>query len=174
MLKKMGIIPAGIIVAGIVLAGLLCIMGCTTNMEPFEKGNSSNPKKVFIAAEDSGFKKAVVEAVIERLGTEEWYFRGAGLDHLDQLTDEDLEQYGAVLIVCKMAGGRVESQGRAFIDKERRNPKVVVFMTTGGDGTMPEGAQSDLNSVDAVSSASKTGYVEESSEKIAALLKERF
>jgi hypothetical protein len=174
MLKKMGIIPAGIIVGGIVLAGLFCIMGCTTNMKPFEEGDRSSSKKVLIAAEGSGFKKAVVEAVIERLGTEEWYFRGIGLGELTETSEDEVEQYGAVLIVCKMTGGRVESQARAFVDKERRNPKLVVLMTTGGDGTLPEGAQSDLNKVDAVSSASKTAYVEESAEEIAALLQERF
>ncbi len=169
MRKKMGIIPAGI-----VLAGLLCVMGCTTNMEPFEKGDSSSSKKVLIAAEDSGFKKAVVEALIERLGTDDCYFRGIGLGQLDQLAEDDMEQYGGILIVCKMTGGRVESQARAFIDAERGNPKLVVLMTTGGDGAMPDGARKDLGSVDAVSSASKTGYVEESAEQVAVLLEKRF
>ena len=154
-----------------VILCLVLLLGCESNMPSFERGDESNPKKVLISADDSTFKRNAVERLIENLGTDNWYFKVIGTDSLSKV---DLERYGAVLLICKMTGGRVEPRTRAFLEKQQGNSKLILFLTTGGKGSLPDGAQSDIGTVDAVSSPSKGGSVKETSDTLAALLRTRF
>ncbi len=153
---------------------MLCVfplIGCKSNMPAFERGDKSNPRKVLIAAEDSAFKRNVVEQLIETLGTDDWYFKVLGTD---SLPETDIGQYGAVLLICKMTGGRVETRTRTFINEQPDNSKTILLLTTGGKGSIPDGARGDTGSVDAVSSPSKTDSPDEMVDELAALLRERF
>jgi hypothetical protein len=150
---------------------LVLLFGCKSNMPSFERGDANSPKKVLIAAEESTFKRNIVENLIDTIGTEDWYFNVIGIDGLNEA---DPEQYGAVLLICKMTGGRVEARTRAFLEEQDGNPKLIVLLTTGGKGELPDSAQSDIGTVDAVSSPSKTASVEETANELAALIEKRF
>ena len=72
------------------LIGAIALLGCRTNMATFEAGDANSARKVLIAGESSEFKERVVAGVIDRLGTQDWYFRIVGLD---QLGAEQTEAY---------------------------------------------------------------------------------
>jgi hypothetical protein len=46
------------------------------------------------------------------LGTEQWYFRIIGLD---QIQEQDPEQYGAILLVAGYRAGRVEERATQLV-----------------------------------------------------------
>jgi len=139
-------------------------------MQPFEKGDRTRGRKVLVAAEDSEFKRQVVEEVIGTLGTEDWYFRVIGLD---QLAEHSTDGYGAVLLVCKLTGGRVEQRARAFLQENSTKSKTILLLTLAGEGPLPEAAKADIT-VDAVTSASSTDLVRERAAEVAAQLQRRF
>jgi len=155
----------------IYLALILCFLGCQTDMKSFEKGNSDSSRKVLIAAEDSSFKRKVVTRIIDKLGTQDCYFRIIGLGHLKE---EDTGQYGAILLVCKLTGGRVEARAKAFLQKNPSNPKAIVLLTSSFGGPIPKLAKADMSSVDAVTSASKNSQVEMRTDQLIELLIKRF
>ena len=94
-----------------VLVIIVVLSGCATNMKSNEVGKPESPRKVLIAGEHSGFKEQVVAGIIEELGTRDWYFRIIGLD---SLTNQDTEQYGAVLVVTAFRAGRLDRRQLGF------------------------------------------------------------
>lgn len=88
-----------------VLAAAVFFLGCYKDMEPFEAGDSSAEQKVLIAAEDTDFKRKVVDTVLENLGTGERYFRIIGLG---QLKDADTDRYEAVVLISAVKAGKLD------------------------------------------------------------------
>jgi len=157
----------------IVIAGLIAVIvlfGCRTNMAPYEAGDAGNPRKVLIAGEHSEFKENVVSRVIETLGTEDWYFRIIGLD---QLQEQETEQYGAILLVAAFRAGRLDERVTTYLSKDPMNPKTILFFTRGTEDPMPEKHKPDIQ-IDAVSSASKDTRVEKRARELVVLLEKRF
>jgi hypothetical protein len=152
-----------------VAAGLL-LSGCMTNMPPSEVGSRDNPRKVLIASEDTGFKRNVVDRLVGKLGTRDWYFHIIGLDGL---AAQDAAPYGAVLILAHMRGGRIDGRAMGYVRDDPANPKVILFYTRGAETPLPESLQPDLQ-VDAVSSASRTDRVDTRAEELSALIAKRF
>ena len=157
-------------IAGVAALGAVLLVSCRTGMAPAEQGSAGARWRVLIAGESSGFKERVVAAAIEELGTREWYFRIVGLD---QLKDQNLAQYGAILVVATMMGGSLGEPATRFLEVNAADPKVVLFFTRGGEGPIPEqwrlGPQAD-----AVSSASRAEGVEGVARELAALLRAKF
>jgi hypothetical protein len=153
------------------LIGVLCLLGCKTDMEPYEAGNRTSARKVLVVAEDSEFKRDVVATVIERLGTQDWYFSVVGLD---QLARVDTGQFGAILLVCSVRGGRLDERASAYLERDPTNAKAVLLFTCGVDGPVPELRDKLDLRVDAVSSASRDDRVSVRAEEVAALLEKRF
>jgi hypothetical protein len=149
---------------------LLVVLGCKTNMASFEAGDPNSSRRVLVAGEQTDFKRHVVEGVIEKLGTEHWYFRIIGLD---QLAAEDTGRYGAILLVAGYRAGRIDERMSSFLEKDPTNPKIVVFYTRGTEDPMPERSKPDLR-VDAISSASKQDREDSRAEQLAALIEKRF
>jgi hypothetical protein len=139
-------------------------------MTPYETGNPDSARKVLIAGERSEFKEQVVVGLIEKLGTEDWYYRVIGLN---QLAEQDTEAFGAVLLVAAVRAGKLSGQVTDFLSSNPANPKVILFYTRGSEEPMPEKSRPKLK-VDAVSSASKADRVDMRAEELAVLLEQRF
>ena len=155
--------------AVLVLVVLVLFCGCATNMTPSEQGNSASGRKVLIAGENTEFKQRLAAAVIEKLGTQDWYFRTIGLDQLAQF---DTGPYRAVLVLAGFRAGRLDGRVLGFLGKDPSNQKVIVLYTRGTDDPMPESKRPDLK-VDSISSASRSDRVELRAEQLASLIKER-
>jgi hypothetical protein len=152
------------------LLGFLLLPGCRTNMTRYEAGNADSAHKVLIAGEATAFKQAVVDGVIEKLGTRDWYFRVVGLD---QLEAQETETFGAILLVAGYRAGRLDERVIRYLAKDPTNPRVVLFFTRGSEDPMPEKYKPDVR-VDAVSSASREDRVESRAQQLADLLRRRF
>jgi hypothetical protein len=149
---------------------LLVALGCRTNMATFEAGDPGSPRRVLVAGEQTGFKKHVVEKLIEKLGTEDWYFRVIGLD---KLAEEDAGRYGAILLLAGYRAGRIDERVTSFLEKDPTDPKIVVLYTRGTEEPLPERSKPDLR-VDAISSASREDREDLRAGELAALIEKRF
>lgn len=154
-------------IALIVMASTLALIGCREDIEPFEVGNPSSERRVLVAAEQTTFKEAVVNRVLEDVGTDDIYFNVVGLDALEE---EEAAHYGAVLLVCWYSGGRVDRRATGFIRDTRRRDRdrIIVFYTAGAESPLPEAARRELHDVDAIGSVSRRAKIEQSAQEIAA------
>ena len=152
------------------LVGLIALVGCKKNMPSYEAGNVKSARKVLVAGEDTAFKRRVVAKVIEKLGTQDWYFRIIGLD---QLSTQEAEQYGAILLLAGVQGGLLDERLTNYLKLDPTNEKLVLLYTRGVEGPLPESVKLDLQ-VDAVSSASRVDRMDMRAEQLAALLMRRF
>ena len=155
-------------IAVIALVGLV-LYGCRTNMAPSEQGNEAAAHRVLIAGEDTSFKRELAARVIEKLGTQEWYFRIVGLD---QLAKYDAGSYQAILLLAGYRAGRLDMRVQKFLEKDPANPKVIVLYTRGTEDPMPERSKPTLQ-VDSISSASRSDRVETRAEQLASLISKR-
>ena len=151
----------------IILLGSLLLLGCREDMQPFEKGNPNAARRVLIAGTTSEFRQSIVTKVIEKIGTQDCYFKITDLTSLDE---EDTEQYDAILLVTALMASRIDGRITDFLQKNPANPKVIVFVTVGGD---PETTKVDIE-VDAVTSASQSDRLEERADQLVILFKKRF
>jgi len=149
---------------------LVLLSGCATNMAPSEQGNSASGKRVLIAGENTEFKQRLAAAVIEKLGTQDWYFRIIGLDQLAQI---DTGSYQAIVVLAGYRAGRLDGRVQESLKRDPSNHKVIVLYTRGTDDPTPPRAGLDLK-VDAISSASRNDRVDARAEQLATLIKERF
>jgi hypothetical protein len=156
--------------AGAMVLLVLMLLGCRTNMASSEAGDPGSSRRVLIAGEQTDFKSHVVEAMIAKLGTKQWYFRIIGLD---QLAQQDTGQYGAILLLAGYRAGRIDERVASFLEKDPTDPKIVVFYTRGTEDPMPERSKPDLR-VDAISSASKKDREELRAGELAELIEKRF
>jgi hypothetical protein len=154
----------------IVVTATLVLSGCMTNMPPSDVGSRDSPRKVLIASEDTGFKRSVVDRVVGKLGTQDWYFHIIGLD---SLAAQDTAPYGAVLVLAHLWGGKIDERAMGYVRTDPANPKVILFTTRGAETPLPESLRPDLP-VDAVSSASRADRVDTRAEELAALIAKRF
>ena len=152
---------------------LLVTAGCQDEMAYLEKGSPSAERKVLIAGSASEFKQDVVTRVVKKLGTEKYYFKIIGLDGLEQ---EDLSQFGAVLLVARFAAGRMDARVTQFLKKDPTNKKVIVFYTIGSDrADAVASAQARAGiQVDAVTSASLPAQAEQRADELVSLIEARF
>ena len=159
------------IVYGIGVFVIIFICSCAKDMKPFEMGNNQNPKKVLVLAADSSFKKQVLDKTIEKLGTKDWYFRVIGFE---QFKSEDATQFGAILVVCELVAGHLQSKANSILEKYQTDPRMIIFLTKGSDDLLKENAKKDIGSLDAVTSASASDRVESTADQIATFLMKRF
>jgi hypothetical protein len=152
------------------LAVLPLFAGCQLDMESVEMGDGAAARKVLIAGTTSDFKQKVVAGVIGRLGTQDYYFKIIGLDLLET---EETKDFGAILLVNTLMGGKIDERVRRFLSKDPLNPKAVVFYTSGGEDPKPDFAKLDIR-VDAVTSVSASDRVDKRAEELAAVLRARF
>ena len=139
-------------------------------MPSFEKGKSDAPKKVLIAGVSSEFKDAVIKKVIEKLGTDSYYFKGIGLSQFEK---EDLTGYDAVLVVCMYSAGKIDVRVCEYFAKDPTDGKLIALYTVGAetdDRKKPDWAIPKVT-IDAVSSASTMNKVEKLAEELALLIK---
>ena len=150
-----------------VLAAAVFFLGCYEDMEPFEAGDSSAEQKVLIAAEDTDFKRKVVDTVLENLGTGERYFRIIGLS---QLKDADTDRYEAVVLISAVKAGKLDGSVKSFLENGTAKSKTVLFITAGGEVPVSELKEKLGIRVDAVSSASRDNRLEAKAEELKTLL----
>jgi hypothetical protein len=160
-----------ITVVGLAAAALLLTVGCGKDMDSLEKGDPCAPRRVLIAGTASEFKQDVVERMIRELGTKDYYFKIIGLS---KLGEENIDEYGSVLLVAMYAAGRLDERVTRFLQDNPTNPKVIVFSTVGAeDSDRPEWATPDIR-VDAVTSASAPDHVNRRADELVKLIKEKF
>jgi len=165
-MKKPTGMPRALVLA---LAPLLLVCGCQQDMQAAEEGAATAAKKVLIAGTASEFKAKVVEGIVSRLGTKDYYLRIIGLDALEK---EDAGSFGAVLLVNACMAGKMDGRVTRFLSKNPSNPKVIVFTSRGGEGK-PIDLAAGVR-VDAVSSVSPAGDAGKKADELAALIRARF
>jgi hypothetical protein len=160
-----------ITVVGLAAAALLLTVGCGKDMDSLEKGDPCAPRRVLIAGTASEFKQDVVERMIRELGTKDYYFKIIGLS---KLGEENIDEYGSVLLVAMYYGGRIDERVTRFLQDDPTNAKVIVFYTVGAEvEDRPEWATPDIR-VDTVTSASTPDRVNRRADELVMLIKEKF
>lgn len=154
----------------ICLTGMFILCGCEKDNVSVEKGNVNSKRKVLIAGTTSDFKQAVIAKAVEKLGTQDYYFKTIGLNQLEK---EKTENYGAILLVSAYMAGKIDGRITQFLQKHSVDPKVVVFYTQGTEDPLPARSSSDIK-VDSISSASIADRVEKRAGELAALISKRF
>lgn len=155
----------------IILVGLFFVCSCKQDMAFAEKGNINASRKVLIAGVTSEFKENVITEVVEKLETQDYYFKIIGLSQLDR---EETEQYGAIVLVGTYMAGRIDKRVTKFLQKDPNDPKVIIFYTIGSENNPPsERWEMDIT-VDAVTSASLPNSVEKRAEQLITLIEKRF
>jgi len=153
------------------IAGLFFFAGCVQDMELLEKGNRDAEKKVLIAGTQSEFKQKVIEKVMEKLGSKDYYFKIIGLDRLKA---EETGPYGAIILVNAFMAGQLDGRVKEFLQQDPTNPKAIVFYTIGDENsTPPDWAKPDIR-VDAVTSASILERVGQRADELVAIIKNKF
>ena len=144
---------------------LLICVGCAGVRPLKEVGDVNAEKKVLIAVWKTDFKSSVIDRVAAALEKESYYFRVIGLDGLKY---DEAQAYGAIVIFTSRMVGRMNLKVYSFLKKDEKNPKVIVFTTAGNE------KRSNKVKVDIITSASKSHRVEEKSDELIALIKNRF
>jgi hypothetical protein len=114
---------------------LVVLAACAHDADTYEAGPARAGRRVLVAGAQSEFKRKVMDRVVQKLGVQEYYFRVTGLDGL---AAADLSEYGAVLVLYSLPGGRMDERVARFIGRNKGNPKIIVFYTRGLDARTEE------------------------------------
>lgn len=156
------------------LACILCavaMFGCREDMLYQEIGTTSAARHVLIAGEQTDFKNRVVEEVVDRLDTGEYFFRVAGLDDLDEYS---IDEYGAIVLATWYSQGKLADKRAArFVRRHSSDRRIIVFYTHGGSFALPAAKQPKIE-VDAVGSPSRNARVARTAKALAARIEARF
>ncbi len=153
----------------LVFSAAIISAGCAGDFSPMEFGTADSQQAVLIAGQASDFKAAVVEGLAEKLAAGNYYVKVGGLGRLDR---EQTDRFGAIILVCQVAGGAVPKAATDFIAAHPNDGRIILFASTGGepkDGWKPSGVETD-----AVSSPSKTDRVPAVVEELISLIEARF
>jgi hypothetical protein len=112
-------------------------------------------KAVLIATQKSEFKDAVISKVKAALENSKYELK---IIELKNISKENAEDYGVVILVNSCMGGRFEGKVKKFLKNlsDTDKKKVIVFTTAGGEDWTPKDA-----GVDCVTSASKIAKAED-------------
>jgi len=152
------------------LVVLFFVCGCEQDNVFFEKGDLNSSRKVLIAGTTSQFKKEVVAKIIEKLGTQDYYFKVIGLNQLEK---EKTENYRAILLVTAFMAGKIDGRVKQYLQKNPSDPKIIVFYTRGTEDPLPDWSKPDIK-VDAVSSSSLSDRVDKRVDELISLIIKRF
>jgi hypothetical protein len=144
------------------------MLSCVTDMKPSQLGNPAASRRVFISAQDTGFKQKVLSAVVDKLGQDDWYFKITGLS---DLTKVDIAPYVTVLIMAPIEGGVIDKRVGSFLASHATDPKVLVLLTYGMKSLKDKIKWNYM--VDTVSSASRTDLVGTQTKQLVALIKNK-
>ena len=134
------------------LVGAVTLIGCITDMTPFEHGLSDSSRKALIASEQTAFKEQLVANVVDTLGSS-WYVKVVGLGDLET---ESTDQYTAIVLITAMRGGKLDGRVFDYLTGDPSDDRVLVYYTRGTEDPLPERYVPVL-AVDSISSASRDG-----------------
>ena len=127
--------------------------GCAgTPVMILERGDKDAAKRVLIATEQSEFKEAVTSRIMDTLEQEGCFVRLIGLENL---ADESVGHYGAIVIINSYEFWQIDWDASDFIDSvdEKAQEKIILLTTVGG--TLQEQIfNPGRGNVDSISSAS--------------------
>ena len=114
--------------------------------------------RVFIAAQSSKFKDALLANITTSLDSQSVSYEVAEVSALKMIDEED---YNAVVIIQYVKAGRINSHVRRFLDRTQSMNKIVL-VTTAGSGN----PKTDAWDIDTITSASKMDELVEITEKV--------
>jgi hypothetical protein len=153
-----------------VLVTLLCLIAaCVQDTDSVERGDARAARRVLVAGPRSEFKDKVMELVAARLGVKDYYFKVAGLD---ALAAPDVPSYGAVVVIYAVPGGLIDERVALFVEKNRGNPKVIVFYTKAAGSTAGRTTAQSLEAAEA--SSALISHAGQYADQLAALIAKRF
>ncbi len=114
----------------------------------YEINQNTLEKKILIASRKSDFKNAIVTKIQDAFVEESVYIKIIGVENLK---DEDAEQYSAVLIINTCMAWEIDRKVEAFLDKYGERNSIIVLTTSIGGDILPD---MEGRRIDAISSAS--------------------
>jgi hypothetical protein len=144
-----------------VLCATVWFLGCAPKViTPHTIGTIGSERRVLIATQESQFKEAVINRVIEELEGDEVYIEVVDLKALSQ---KPRERYEAVVILNEYQFFSLHHHVRKYLkDADEEEKKKIILITTAGS---PHRVR-EVTEVDAISSASKPERADTVSETI--------
>ncbi|MBI9074893.1 MAG: hypothetical protein JEZ02_05715 [Desulfatibacillum sp.] len=138
---------------------VLLTYGCgPKSVSPVQFGSPAASDRVLIATEDSEFKNAILDDVVEAFFGQDVFIQVTDLQSLENIRPED---YRAIVLINTCIAWKVEPEIAAFL-KKVNEPERVLVLTTTGDPDLTILAPD----VDSVTSASQMEKVDQVSRKI--------
>ena len=154
----------------VILLFLLTASSCRKDMIHQEFGDKNSVKKILVTGTPTQYKESVIQNLIKKLGTTEYYF---DLKPIKQLSKEDLSQYGVILIVDTLMAGKLDQNIVTFLGKKGYQSKTVVFFTRGGEVPGSNWPYPEIQ-VDAITSPSVDSVSNEKVEQLVHLIQAKF
>jgi hypothetical protein len=117
-----------------------------------ERGDKDAAKRVLIATEQSEFKEAVTARIMDALEQKGCFIRLIGLENL---ADESVGHYGAIVIINSYEFWQIDWDASDFIDSaDEQEQEKIILLTTVGGSLQEQIFNPGRGNVDSISSAS--------------------
>ncbi len=106
-----------------------------SDIAAYEVGEDVSVTKILIASRDSDFKVEVAGRIGESLRNRPVYVKFIGID---QLKNEEVSKYSAIIVMTKCIAWGVDSTTEAFLKKNAELTGMVVLFTSGNGDWKPD------------------------------------
>lgn len=141
---------------------ILFTVGIAVAVPPDESRPKDGAMKVLIVTDNSDFKKRVVKKLLE-------YSKDTEVEYtiidITKASSSNTADYDGYVFLCKLIGGKVERKTNALY-QTLNGKNILIGLTLGFDGPLPENAKRDIGSIDAITSASAKKNVDGFATKI--------
>ncbi len=129
-----------------------------SDIDAYEVGKEVFDTRILLASRDSDFKVDVARRIGESLKDEPVYVKFIGIDQLD---DEDVSQYSAIVIMTKCIAWGLDPETSAFLDKNPELSNIVVLITSGNGDWKPDMEGMKFDAVTSASVLENAGSITE-------------
>lgn len=155
--KKVALAIAALPVAFLAFATWYLVHFSMDPAKPFEVNRPNAREHVLIATQGSKFKDAVVDGVVDRLGSRPAYVKVIDVASLRDVREAD---WNAIVVLHTWEMSKPPAAVKAFVDRAQARDKLVVLATSG------EGHQ-HIDGIDTITSASVMAEAPAQAEQIA-------
>ncbi len=146
----------------------LLLMACSAgrkavpqpDIDSYEVGEELFDTRILLASRDSDFKVEIARRIVEAFRDEPVYVKFIGIK---QLTNEDGSDYTAIILMTRCTSWAIDSEVKAFLEKNPELSGIVVLITSGDGDWMPDMEEKKF---DAITSASVMAGADSVSEEI--------
>jgi len=152
LLKLFGGILAGIGLIIVLFSAWYCLKFWPRQADELEFGNSEYARHVLISTQGSDYKEAVVQRLVEQLGTDSIYIKVTDVSNLETISPID---WADIIILNTSIADQMSSSTSDFLERVGPSDKIMVVTTSGGGDFTPPNLK-----VDGITTASRMNETE--------------